>query len=596
MIMSSLEYNREGFLLNGEPFRIVSGAMHYFRIVPGYWEDRLLKLKQCGFNTVETVTCWNLHERKEGVFDFSGILDLEKYIETAKKLGLYVILRPGPYICAEFDMGGLPSWLMQVPGMQLRCDNDAFIEKVERYLAVLFEKVRPHLIEHGGNVIAMQIENEYGSFGDDKAYLRRVEEIYEKQGMECLLFTSDGPGYFMLSGGTIEGRLATVNFGSNPKDNFALLKKFRPDQPAMCMEYWNGWFDHWYEEHHQRESGEAAEVFKEMLQGGHSVNFYMFHGGTNFGLHNGANFGEHIEPTITSYDYNAPLSESGDLTDKYMAVHDVMEEVLGEKLPITVGNTPKKSYGKVQMTEHVDLLSHLEVFGTPIDSVEPMTFEELGLDFGYVLYESVWDGPIGDMDFEIDGLADRAIIYIDGKFAGIKESTGKRWDPVRLSADFGEHRKVQILVENMGRVNYGGHITDAKGITKGVRIANRYHYHWKNYPIRMEDVDKCEIGKLTVSEKEEKKKALDGYRPTFYRGILLIEECADTFIETTGFEKGIVWMNGFCLGRYYNSAGPQKTLYVPAPILKHGENEILIFETDACKAPEIAFLDCDNLG
>ena len=309
--MAILTYKGNKFFLDGEEYTIISGAMHYFRIPREYWHDRLLKLKECGFNTVETYTCWNLHEPKENVFDFSGMLDLEAYIDIAKELGLNVILRPGPYICAEWEMGGLPAWLLNYPNLTIRCNDELFISKVERYYNELLGRIVPKLSTNGGNIIMMQIENEYGSYGDDHEYMQRIAEIYKKAGVDCLLFTSDGASSSMLQGGTLPEYPCVANFGSRPNENFKVLNDFRPDQPLMCGEYWVGWFDHWYEKHHVRDPKEVAKLFKDMIDCGASLNFYMFHGGTNFGYMNGANYYDKYEPTITSYDYNALLSDSG---------------------------------------------------------------------------------------------------------------------------------------------------------------------------------------------------------------------------------------------------------------------------------------------
>ncbi len=588
--MSKLTYDKNGYYLNGEPFQILSGAIHYFRVVPEYWEDRLLKLKECGFNTVETYVCWNLYERKEGQFDFSGNIDVSAFIKKAEELGLYVILRPGPYICAEWDMGGLPSWLQEVPGLRVRCYNKPFLEKVRNYYKVLFNVLRPHFIENGGNIIAMQLENEYGSFGDDQKYLQEIVKIYKENEIPCLCFTADGPGYFMLSGGSIPGYLAAVNFGSNPKGNFELLRKFRDDQPATCMEYWNGWFDHWYEEHHQRESGDAADVFEAIAGNGDSINMYMFHGGTNFGFYNGANYDNGIQPTVTSYDYNCPVSECGDLTEKYYAIHDRMEKILGKKLPLTVHNLPKKAYGELVMTEKADFFRNLDALAEPVEDAFPMTMEELGQDFGFVVYCSELEGPFEKLDMEIDGLHDRASIYFDEKFAGVKEETGKRNDQVSIGLGFGEKADLKIVVENMGRVNYGGHIFDKKGITRGVRIANRYHFGWKMYPVTCDD--------LSGLVYEDWKAAEDGaadWRPGFYKANFEVDEAMDTFVKLPGFCKGNVWINGMNIGRFYNPAGPQKTLYVPAPLLKKGTNEIIVLEVEKCENGKIEFVDKEEL-
>ena len=585
--MSRLSFDEKQFYLDNKPIQILSGAIHYFRVVPEYWHDRLMKLKQCGFNTVETVTCWNQHEKQEGSFDFQGILDIGRFIDEAARVGLYVILRPGPYTCAEMSMGGLPYWLLKDPEIKIRCNNEPFLKKVRAYYHELFKIIRPRLIENGGNIIAVQIENEYGSFGDDREYLKKIKEIYEEEKVSCLMFTSDGPGYFMLSGGTLEGVLATVNFGSNPKDNFNLLRQFRNDQPQMCMEYWNGWFDHWYEQHHERESGETADVFEEMVSAGHSVNLYMFHGGTNFGLINGANYDEHIQPVVTSYDYNCPVSECGDLTDKYYEIHDRLEKIFNKKLPITALNSEKKAYGKLEFTHKADLFDNLDKLAAPIDSRAPLSFEEMDIGSGIAVYTTEFDGPFEELELEIDGLADRASVYIDDRLQGIKEATGKRWDKVQFGLSFGEKAQVKIVIEDMGRVNYGGHIFDKKGICRGVRIANRYHFGWKIYPIDLSDITRISYKQID--------KDIESCKPGFYKALLDIDTVKDTFIKPIGFSKGFIWINGFNIGRFYNTAGPQKTLYVPAPLLRTGENEIEILELDECIRPEVVFVDKEEL-
>ncbi|MGN0299414.1 MAG: glycoside hydrolase family 35 protein [Lachnospiraceae bacterium] len=611
-----LTYNRNGFYMDGDPIQIRSGAIHYFRVVPEYWEDRLLKLKQCGLNTVETYTCWNLHERKEGEFNFTGMLDLGRYLSLAEKLGLYVILRPGPYICAEWEMGGLPSWLLNIPDMKIRCFHQGFLEKVENYYKKLFEIVRPHFSTNGGCVIAMQIENEYGSFGDDQRYMRAVQDIYRKNLVDVCLFTSDGPGYFMLSGGSLPNVVPAINFGSNPKRNFELLREFRPDAPLFCAEYWNGWFDHWYEKHHERDSADTAQVYEQMLDLGASVSFYMFHGGTNFGFYNGANYENGIQPTVTSYDYNCPVSECGDLTEKYFSIKEVIEKKTGVHREIVAENLPKKAYGTVKLTEQADLFANVRRLQKSITSSYLMSMEELGQDFGFVLYESQMRGPFEKIELSIDGLHDRAQVYLDGKLLGIKEDTGKRNDVITLGMKSGESGQLSILVENMGRVNYGGHIWEKKGILGGVRIANRYHYDWKMYCVTCENLAEFEffsvekddllveekIEGLAVEQAEEEKIRGRQWsimeRPTVYRGFFQVEEGqrADTFVRLDGFIKGNVWINGFNLGRYWNIAGPQKTLYLPAPLLREGKNEIWVLELEGCEKAEIALIDYEILG
>ena len=581
--MSRLTYDQNQFYLDGNPFRIVSGTIHYFRVVPEYWEDRLKKLRAAGFNCVETYTCWNLHERKEGKFDFEGGLDIARFVRTAKDLGLYVILRPGPYICAELEFGGLPSWLLTYQKMHLRCYDEEFLSKVSRYYKELFGQLRPYFGENGGNIIAVQVENEYGSYGNDKEYLRAVAKIYEENDVRELYFTSDGPTQLMLTGGTLPEYLATANFGSHVKESFGALREFRPGQPAMCTEYWNGWFDHWYEAHHLREGDDTAKTMEEMLADGGSVNMYMFHGGTNFGFTNGSNYDNGIMPTVTSYDYDAPVSECGDLTPKYFAVKEVVEKYLGKAPEIHVENLPKKAYGPVTLTQAAPMFQNLP---EPVSCAHTKTMEELGQDFGFVLYETTVKGPCEESEIVIEGLHDRAIIYIDGKKMGVQERTGKRDDSVRLGLKAGETAKLSLLVENLGRVNYGPKLRDEKGILQGVKVGYQFQFGWKMYSLPCDDLSGLQYRSDVKAES----------CPAFLKGTFQVSEKADTFVRLDGFTKGCVYINGFNLGRYWNEAGPQKTLYLPAPLLKEGENEIVVLELEGFDKPEILLTDVQDLG
>ena len=581
--MSRLTFDEKQFYLDGNPFRIVSGTIHYFRVVPEYWEDRLKKLRAAGFNCVETYTCWNLHERKEGVFDFEGGVDIARFVRTAKDLGLYVILRPGPYICAELEFGGLPSWLLTYQKMHLRCYDEEFLSKVSRYYKELFGQLRPYFGENGGNIIAVQVENEYGSYGNDKEYLRAVAKIYEENDVHELYFTSDGPTQLMLAGGALPEYLATANFGSRGKESFAILRNFRPGQPAMCTEFWNGWFDHWYESHHLREGDDTAKTMEEMLSDGGSVNMYMFHGGTNFGFMNGANYDGGIMPTVTSYDYDCPVSECGDLTPKYYAVKEVVEKYLGKAPELHVENLPKKAYGPVALTQAAPLFENLP---EPVSCAHTKTMEELGQDFGFVLYETTVKGPCEESEIVIEGLHDRAIIYIDGKKMGVQERTGKRDDSVRLGLKAGETAKLSLLVENLGRVNYGPKLRDEKGILQGVKVGYQFQFGWKMYSLPCDDLSGLQYRSDVKAES----------CPAFLKGTFQVSEKADTFVRLDGFTKGCVYINGFNLGRYWNEAGPQKTLYLPAPLLKDGENEIVVLELEGFDKPEILLTDIQDLG
>ena len=577
-------YQGARFYYDGQPVTILSGAVHYFRTMPEQWEDRLLKLKACGLNTVETYTCWNLHERKEGQFDFSGILDIERYIRIAESLDLNVIVRPGPYICAEWEFGGLPSWLLSYPHMGLRCNDPVYLEKVRPYYQELLSRVRPHLCTNGGRVIMVQVENEYGSYGDDKEYLRAVEQIYHENGIDCLLFTSDGACNWMLNGGTLPHLLSVANFGSRPEKNFEALRAFKGhNEPNMCGEFWCGWFDHWYENHHTRTAEDVAADTDSLFRCNASFNYYMFHGGTNFGFWNGANHtGKEYQPTVTSYDYCSPLSECGDMTPNYFAVKEVIERNTGRKAPeMDVCDLPKAAYGKLTLTESAPLFDQLNNLTTPVRAAFPKTMEELDQDFGYILYRTELKGPFEELELFCGDIHDRAIFYVNGKQVGIKERS-RRNDPIRIGLGFGETATLDILVENMGRVNYGIKLMDRKGILGGVRLGQRFHYGWEMYPMTMDD-----LGGLSYGETQP-----SGTVPAFLRGTLTVEGTpCDTYVKLDGFTKGFVTVNGFNIGRYFNPAGPQKTLYIPAQLLREGENEIVVFESDGYEEAVVELVD-----
>ncbi|TNJ64126.1 beta-galactosidase [Paenibacillus hemerocallicola] len=582
--MRLLETREGQFYYQDKPFRIVSGAMHYFRTVPEYWRDRLLKLKACGFNTVETYVAWNLHEPKPGAFCFEGLADLERFIRTAGELGLFVIVRPSPYICAEWEFGGLPAWLLADSDMRLRCFHKPFLDRVEAYYDVLMPKLKPLLSTNGGPVIAVQIENEYGSYGNDKRYLTFLRQAMADRGIDVLLFTSDGPTDAMLQGGTLPGVLATVNFGSRAGEAFAKLREYQADGPVMCMEFWNGWFDHWGEHHHTRGAADAVGVLEDMLSDNGSVNFYMFHGGTNFGFYNGANCPapNRYQPTITSYDYDVLLSEAGDPTDKFYAVREVLSryaDVPDIRLPEP---SRKQAYGRVRMTGQANLFSNFDGLSKTIESVCPEPMEKLGQNYGFIWYETHIAGPRPAHELNIQDVADRALIFVDGRYVGVIE----RWSPeAKVSFEVPkEGVKLGILVENMGRINYGSYMKDRKGITEGVRFGYQFLFDWTIRTLPLEHLSDLKFEGLCPQE-----------TPCFYKAELQIEQPADTFLYLDGWTKGVVWINGFNLGRYWN-IGPQKSLYVPAPLLRPGGNEIVIFELHGAESAEVVFKAEPDLG
>lgn len=577
-------YNKESFLIDGEEIRIISGAIHYFRVVPEYWEDRLRKLKACGFNTVETYMPWNLHEEKKGQFNFKGILDIERFIQLAQDLDLYVIVRPGPYICAEWEFGGLPSWLLAEPGLKLRVNQTQFVNHVKAYFHEAFRHLRPYLIENGGKIIMMQVENEYGSYGMDHSYMQAIADIYKEEDMPVFLFTSDGDDASMLNGGGVEGIFKVVNFGSDSLRNFQHLREVQPKGPLMCGEFWNGWFDHWGEEHHQRDADDTALEFEKLLRMNGNVNFYMFHGGTNFNFWNGANHYNEYQPTVTSYDYHCLLSENGARTKKYYACQKVLEK-MGYPIPkMEVIDQPTFAYGHLKLDQYAPLFDQIDLYATKcVKQPYVLPMEMLDQAFGFVLYRTTLHGPFQSRPLKIMGLHDRACIYLDGEFQGVYERD-KDYSEIMVEVANGKTVVLDILVENMGRVNYGPELYDYKGITKAVLLGLQEVHDWQMYSIELKDLSHLTYQPSKASE-----------MPAMYRGILNVKEPQDTFIYLDHFEKGNVFINGFNIGRYFQR-GPQRSLYVPAPLLKKGPNVIEVFAIHGTTLPEVEFKAVPDLG
>ncbi len=573
--MRTFTYTKNSFYKNGKPHKIYAGAMHYFRIMPQSWRDRLLKLKNIGFNAVETYVCWSLHERKEGVFDFSGRLDLGRFIDEAHSLGLDAIIRPGPFICAETDFGGLPSWLLTYPEMELRCDNALFLEKVDNYFKALAPILQPRLYANGGNILMMQVENEYGSYGNDKVYLEKLKDMYRKYDFNCMLFSADGTCPQMLEDGPIPEIYEGLTFGSKPEYNFSLHTPRQP-QPNFCVEYWNGWFDVYGGEHHTREADDVCRETEEFIEHGNSFNFYMFCGGTNFGMINGANHidGKYCFQT-TSYDYGAPLTESGDMTDKYIQLKALMENWTGEKIDLPVSNSKKRVYADITSQTFAPLLDNLPE--KKLRAPYPKTLETLGVDFGYALYST--EAVLAeDSELWLRGLRDRATVLVNGvKIATLDQDAGER---VAVEGK-GEKVKIDILVENRGRCNYGYQLKDPKGILGGVLFRNKFLMGFDQYAL---------VAELPENLIYRERRGGDEKQPGYYKFHLEIEgEPADTFIYPEGFVNGCIFVNGVNIGRYCNHQPPQRTLYLPAELLKEGKNEIVIFETDGTSDPTVTF-------
>ena len=567
--MAVFTYKDKDFLLNGEKFIIYSGAIHYFRVKHEDWYDRLLKLKECGFNTVETYVAWNLHEPSEGEFNFDGDLDLAKFLDTAKALGLYALVRPGPYICAEFDFGGLPSWLLSYPNIKLRCYNETYLSKVRSFFTRLYDILIPRLITNGGNILMLQIENEYGSFGNDKRYLQALVDMNKELGADCLLFTSDGRLPVMTECGSHPDCIATINFGSQTETSMKLLEERKPNQPLMCMEFWCGWFDYIRgKKFQQRDINEVCSEIEIFLKSGYSFNVYMFIGGTNFGFTNGATDNQGGYKAITtSYDYGAFLTETGDRTALYYAVRDLFLRYGAQAQPLTATDREKKSYGKVAFTGVAPLFDNLHI-GATTRNTTPLYMEEIGQSSGYILYETQSFSQAINGALVLEDCADRALVFVNGEKIGVFEQ-GVENEKITLDTAEKPNAKLQILVENTGRINYGPHIYGKKGMSSA-KILNIQFFDWLTTGLPMRD----------LSELKYEKEISPRQTPAFYKGSFVVERVADTFLKLNGFSKGFAVLNGFNLGRYFTQAGPQTALYVPSSVLKTGINELVVFDSD----------------
>ena len=577
----TFEIIKNDFVKDGKPIKLISGAVHYFRNMPDTWEDIFMKMKAMGCNCVETYCAWNMHEKVPGEYDFTGNLNIAKYIETAQKVGLMVIVRPGPYICAEWEFGGLPWWIQADEDMEIRCMNKKYIERFDLYLDRLCAEIKPYLTTNGGSVIMVQCENEYGYYGDDKDYLNYLKQGFIDRGIDVPLFTSDGTSKSDLLDGTIEGCLPTLNFGSRVEENFKAHDELFPDTPKMCMEMWNGWFDAWGDDkHHTTSAQDYAKVVDDMLTRG-SLNMYMFIGGTNFGFTSGANHYERFAPDVTSYDYDAMLTECGDITPKYMAVREVIKKHIGEDLPEIPANREKKAYGKFKLTESEGFFSALCELATPVHADVPRCMEKYGNGYGFIAYRTVLNRDYEDVVLSFERIGDRAQIYINDNLVDILYINDRL--ETKISAKAGD--VLTVLCENMGRTNFGPKMMFKKGIAGRCLLDKRIHFNWDVYTLPMNNLDKLSFDGKAFNEKT-----------AFYKGYFNIENPKDTFLKLPNFTKGFVVINGFNLGRYWE-IGPQQTLYVPASVLKDGENEIIVFESDGLKGDaEIEFVDTPILG
>jgi len=552
------------FHLDGKPFQIISGEMHYPRIPRAYWRDRLRMAKAMGLNSITAYVFWNFHEPTQGKYDFSENHDVAEFVREAQQEGLYVILRPGPYVCAEWELGGYPAWMLKDHGT-LRSSDPKHMAEVRKWLQRLGRELAPLQAANGGPIIAVQVENEYGSFDRDHEYMRQMRQALIDAGFDkTLLYTADG--YEEFAKGTIAGTPAVVNFSPGDAHKaFEELHTFQPQGPSMAGEYWDGWFDHWGQKHASTNAKQQADEIEWMLKSGYSISIYMFHGGTSFGWMNGANTrgtGAAYEPDVTSYDYDAALSESGQTTPKYFLFRDAIARATGAT-PLPVPEQPKAA--ETPVAKFAESVSLWNVLPKPVHSELPLSMEDLKQPYGYVLYRTMIARPAkGTLAF--DKLHDFAEIFLDGKLVA---TVDRRLQQNSIPLDVTKPgTRLDILVENTGRVNFTKAIRgELAGIVGNVQLAGAVLKEWDIYSLPMDNVEKLPFSAA----------ACEG--PCFYRASLPMITAADTFLDTHDLHKGELWVNGLVLGRFWN-IGPQRTLYLPAPFAKQGTNSVVVFDLD----------------
>lgn len=585
--VASFSIGDTDFLLDGSPHRIISGAIHYFRVHPDQWTDRIRKARMMGLNAIETYVAWNAHEPRRGEWDASGWNDLGAFLDAVEAEGMHAIVRPGPYICAEWHNGGLPVWVTRAHNGRLRSSDPAYVSDVSEYLRRVYQIVAPRQIDRGGNVILVQIENEYGAYGSDKDYLEELVRVTRGAGITVPLTTVDQPVPHMLENGTLPELHATGSFGSHADERLATLRAHQPSGPLMCSEFWDGWFDWWGGHHHTTSAAAAAAELDALLAAGASVNIYMFHGGTNFGLTNGANHKGRYLPLVTSYDYDAPLDESGDPTDKYWALREVIAKYAPVPDARPSGAAARPAFS-VALEPVGDWLGSARTDRTVL---EPPTFDDLDQSSALVLYET--DLPVTDQTpgvrlLSFDEVRDQAWVTVDGRPVGtISRTRGQRSLPIPAG------RRLGVLVEEQGRVNYAAKIGEPKGLIGVARLGDDELVGWSVSPIDLAGVA-CAAAKSPLAL-ETAADELQVAGTVAARGRFALDEQQDLFLDTADWGKGFAFVNGFLLGRYW-SAAPQRTLYVPSPITRAGENIVVVVELEQLGRLSAEFVSHAMLG
>lgn len=554
------------FLLDGNSFQIIGGEMHPSRIPAAYWRNRIQMAKAMGCNTISVYIMWNYHESQEGVYDFeSENRNLAEFFRIVDEEGLWLIVRPGPYVCAEWEFGGIPPYLLRIPDIKLRCMDTRYMAAAEKYMAKLAAVIKPFLITNGGPVLMLQIENEYGSFGNDRNYISRLKDVWVENGIDVPFFTGDGPTTYMLEAGTLPGCAVGLDSGSQ-LSHFELAAKMNPGVPVFSSETYPGWLTHWGEKWAKTDTTDLLKEIKFLMDNRKSFNLYVIHGGTNFGFTAGANSGgKGYEPDVTSYDYDAPINEQGQPTPKFMALRRLLGSYLpkGKKLPPLPEVVPAYEIPSIGLSNFTSVWDNLP---QPVNSVQPKPFESYGQDYGFILYTTELIGHKKGK-LTVTDIHDYATIFLNGEYIGTLDRR-EGINSIDLPESKAARPVLEILVEGMGRINFAQNLIDRKGITDRVTLNGMTLMNWKVYNLPM---DEKFIYNLRSSSRNPGKKGI------FFKGNFFLSAAGDTFLDISNFQKGIAWVNGHNLGRYW-SIGPQKRLYCPATFLRQGTNEMIVFD------------------
>lgn len=557
--------SKSDFLLDGKPFQIISGEMHPARIPKIYWRQRIQMAKAMGCNTIAAYVFWNYIEQQRGVFDFTTEnRNIAEFISICKEEGMWVLLRPGPYVCAEWDFGGLPPYLLQIPDIKVRCMDTRYMAAVTRYVTAVSKQVKPLLCTNGGPIIMVQVENEYGSYSNDRDYIKALKSLWVNNGVNVPFYTADGPTAFMLEAGSVDGAAIGLDSGVSDAD-FDQAAKQNPNVPAFSSETYPGWLTHWKEQWQKPDKAEILKQVTYLLDHKRSFNLYVIHGGTNFGYNAGANAFSptQFQPDVTSYDYDAPVNEQGAPTAKYFALRELIAKYVKYKIPEVPKSIPTMEVPQFDMKPFTSVWKELPV---AIKSPQPKPMESFGQYSGFILYRTKLIGHKSG-SLTITEPHDYALVLLNGKLVDTIYRDGGKWT-IKLPKTDVKDPVLDILVENMGHINFAQYMIDRKGITDRVTLEGMTLTNW-------------EVFKLPMDEKYVaalKPKYPEGFNDgVFFKGAFELNTVADTYLDLSNFKKGVIWVNGHNLGRYWN-VGPQFHLYCPANWLRKGKNEVTVFD------------------